>query len=126
LSEALEDLFAEWSHRTGIAVEVWALPAKTVSSKVAQGVYATIVEALSNVERHSQADVVSIAITTCRRGLRMTVSDDGAGFAEEVAVRCMGRGLAAMRANFAELGGTLTINSVPAGGTTITGVVPSV
>jgi hypothetical protein len=31
-----------------------------------------------------------------------------------------------MRANFAEMGGTLTINSVPAGGTTITGVVRSV
>ena len=35
-----------------------------------------------------------------------------------------GHGLVAMRASFAEVGGALTINSVPGEGTTISGVVP--
>jgi signal transduction histidine kinase len=125
LAQALEDYLADWSNRTGVTVEIWALPTKAVSSRVAEGVYATVVEALANVERHSGADVVSIAVTTGSAGLRLTVSDDGTGFLPDLSGRSAGRGLAAMRANFAELGGTLKINSVPAGGTTITGVIRS-
>jgi signal transduction histidine kinase len=124
LTAALEGYLADWSERTGIAVETWALPKKTVPKHIAKGVYATVVEALANVERHSGAKVVAVAITTGRDGLRVTVSDEGAGFLEESARRSGGRGLAAMRVYFAEIGGTLTINSVLGGGTTITGVVP--
>ncbi len=126
LARALEEYFSDWSERTGIAVEVWALPERAVPQDVAQKIYATIVEALANVERHSHAEIVSVAVTMGEGGLRMTVSDDGAGFAEDRSGRSAGRGLAAMRADFAEMGGTLTINSVPGGGTTITGVVRSV
>jgi signal transduction histidine kinase len=115
----LEDHFAEWSERTGIAVEVWALPKRDVPARVAQSVYATVREALSNVERHSQARTVSIALTMGRGGLRLTVSDDGRGFPPETT----GRGLVAMKAYFAEIGGTLTINGVPGEGTTVSGVV---
>ncbi|MGI5490890.1 sensor histidine kinase [Microtetraspora malaysiensis] len=125
LAAALEDYLTEWSERCGVAVEIWALPAAAVSRRVAQAVYATFVEALSNVERHSRARQVSVAVTAGKAGLRMTVSDDGAGFAVAEAAPGSGRGLAVMRARFAEAGGTLTINSVPGGGTTVTGVIRS-
>ncbi|MCC5578909.1 MULTISPECIES: sensor histidine kinase [Microtetraspora] len=123
LASALEDYLAEWSGRSGIAVEIWALPGQAVSRRVAQAVYATVVEALANVERHSHARLVSVAVTTGKAGLRMTVSDDGAGFAVDEAAPNAARGLTAMRAHFAGVGGTLTVNSVPGGGTTVTGVV---
>lgn len=121
LPQRLEDHFAEWSERTGIAVEVWALPEREVPPAVADGVFATVREALDNVARHSGARVVSVALTVGHSGLRLTVSDDGRGFAPGTT----GRGLVAMRVNFAELGGRLTVNPVPGAGTTVSGFVPA-
>src|SRR5690606_26846091 len=46
LSQMLRDHLTEWSERTGIAVEVWALPEREVPPKVADNVYATVREAL--------------------------------------------------------------------------------
>lgn len=120
LAEALESTLEEWSRRTGIAVEIWALPATDVPARVARGVLTVLGEALANVEEHSSARTVSIAVTVGRHGLRMTVSDHGRGFA----AAGPGRGLARMRAAFAEIGGTLSVNSVEREGTTVTGVVP--
>jgi signal transduction histidine kinase len=120
LAEALEGYLAEWSERTGIAVEIWALPATGVSSRVSSSVMAAMREALDNVERHSRARTVSIAVTVGKNGLRMTISDNGRGFPASGA----GRGIARMRAAFAEVGGSLSVNSVSGEGTTITGVVP--
>ncbi|GAA1653602.1 hypothetical protein GCM10009733_058590 [Nonomuraea maheshkhaliensis] len=121
LAEALESYLAEWSERTGIAVETWALPSTDVPSRVSSGVMATMREALSNVELHSRARTVSIAVTAGKSGLRMTISDNGQGFP----LSGNGRGIARMRAAFAEIGGTLSVNSVLGEGTTVTGVVPS-
>ncbi|MFF5212636.1 sensor histidine kinase [Streptosporangium sp. NPDC000396] len=120
LAQALEEHLAEWARRTGIVVETWALPGRDVSAGVAQAVLATLVEALANIERHSRANVVSVAVTLGRGGLRMTVSDDGVGFSGPAA----GRGVVAMRTHFAGLGGTLTVNGVEGQGTTVTGVAP--
>lgn len=53
LAEALEGNLAEWSRRTGIAVEVWALPAADVRPRVAKGVLEALAETLDNVEKHS-------------------------------------------------------------------------
>ncbi|MDP4506104.1 sensor histidine kinase [Nonomuraea turcica] len=121
LAEALESYLAEWSERTGIAVETWALPATDVPSRVSSSVMATLREALDNVEQHSRARIVSIAVTVGKSGLRMTVSDNGQGFPATGA----GRGIARMRAALAEVGGSLSVNSVHGEGTTITGVVPT-
>ncbi|MFI7461782.1 sensor histidine kinase [Nonomuraea sp. NPDC049646] len=121
LAEALEGLLTQWSERTGITVETWALPGTDVPARVSGGVMETMREALSNVERHSRARTVAVAVTTGPSGLRLTVSDDGQGFAEGGA----GRGIARMRAAFAELGGTLSVNGVPGEGTTVSGAIPT-
>lgn len=121
LADALECHLDEWSRRTGVEVEVWALPGSGVAPRVAEAVLAVLAEALDNVERHSEAKVVSIAVTVGRTGgLRMTVSDHGKGFPPPRS----GGGFARMRAAFAELGGSLSVTSVPGEGTTVTGVIP--
>lgn len=120
LAEALQDELAGWAERTGIRVETWALPQGPVPARIADAVLATVAEALSNVERHSGATTVSVAVTLARSGLRMTVSDDGRGFSGAAS----GRGITAMRARFAEVGGSLRVTSVPGEGTTVSGVVP--
>ncbi|MEV4892775.1 ATP-binding protein [Nonomuraea sp. NPDC055795] len=122
LRRELEIHLADWSQRTGIAVETWALPAESVSGLVANTALACILEALSNVERHSQAQTVSIAVTVKRDGLRLTVSDDGRGFHEAGE----GKGMAIMRTRMAAVGGSCSIKGTPGGGTTVTGVIPRV
>ncbi|WP_219510864.1 sensor histidine kinase [Nonomuraea ceibae] len=120
LAEALESYLADWSRRTGVTVETWALPAEDVPAPIGEGVLTAMREALANAERHSGASVVSVAVTVSSGGLRMTVSDHGRGFAPGRS----GRGIARMRAAFAEIGGTLTVRSVEGEGTTVSGVVP--
>ncbi|GGP78604.1 ATP-binding protein [Streptosporangium pseudovulgare] len=120
LAGELRERLDAWSGRTGIAVETWALPAEEASAEVTGAVLAVLEEALANVERHSRARVVSVAVTLGRGGLRMTVSDDGAGFAGQAA----GRGVDAMRGRFEALGGTLSVHGVKGEGTTVTGTLP--
>ncbi|GGS64293.1 hypothetical protein GCM10010156_24200 [Planobispora rosea] len=120
LAQALEEHLADWSGRTGVSVEIWALPTHDAPPRLARAVLATLGEALSNVERHSGAKLVSIAVTLGSSGLRMTVSDHGRGFAGPAE----GRGISAMRVHLNEAGGTLSVNGVPGGGTTVTAVVP--
>ncbi|MEV1167078.1 ATP-binding protein [Nonomuraea sp. NPDC049784] len=120
VQQALERRLAEWSACAGIAVEVWALPKGDVPDLVAHDLYATVCEALANIERHSRARTVSIALTLGKNGLRLTVSDDGCGFPSGTT----GRGLNAMETYFAGIGGSLTVSGVPGGGTTVSGVVP--
>ncbi|MFI6536443.1 sensor histidine kinase [Nonomuraea sp. NPDC050547] len=120
LRRELAHHLADWSRRTGIALETWALPAEPVSGPVANAALACIMEALSNVERHSRARTVSIAVTMNQGGLRLTVSDDGRGFREAED----GRGMAIMRARMASVGGSCSIDGTPGAGTTVTGVIP--
>ncbi|MGC5011224.1 sensor histidine kinase [Streptosporangium sp. DT93] len=120
LAQALEEHLTAWSERTGIAVEIWALPGRDVPAAFAEVVLAVLEEALANVELHSRARVVSVAVTHGSGGLRMTVSDDGVGFFGEA----RGRGVAAMRDRFRRLGGSLGVNGSPGEGTTVTGVLP--
>ncbi|MDF2708479.1 MAG: hypothetical protein K0R62_4131 [Nonomuraea muscovyensis] len=120
LAETLESRLAQWSGRTGIRVEIWALPSSDAPAPIARAVLAVLDDALANVERHSGAGTVSIAVTVGRGGLRMTVSDHGQGFN----LGPTGPGIDRMRAAFAAVGGTVSVNSVLGEGTTVTGVVP--
>ncbi|MEU7900683.1 hypothetical protein AB0B45_48630 [Nonomuraea sp. NPDC049152] len=111
---------AGWSQRTGITIETWALPAEGLPQRVADAVLGCFAEALSNVERHSGARVVSIAVTRGAKGLRVTISDDGRGFMGEA----KGRGIVRMGAHLAAVGGRCTVKGTPGGGTTVGAVVP--
>ncbi|MEQ4722153.1 hypothetical protein [Nonomuraea sp. B19D2] len=117
----LEKLLEDWSARSGVAVEIWALPKGDVPDLATRNVFAAVQEALAGIERHGRARTVSIAATLAASGLRLTVSDDGDGLADGQA----DREVAVMKACFAEIGGELTVNRVPGEGSTITGIVPA-
>lgn len=116
----LTDHLREWSDRTGILSEVWALPKSEIPDEVAGKVFAVVREALALVEQGSRARRVSIALTVAESGLRLTVSYDGTGLIPETARARIVR----MKAAFAEIGGTLLVNGVPGEGATISGFVP--
>ncbi|WP_146607615.1 sensor histidine kinase [Spongiactinospora gelatinilytica] len=120
LAQALATHLERWSERTGIKVETWALPTTDVEAYITRSVLAAVREALANVERHSGAETVSVAVTVGATGLRMTISDDGMGSDAPVE----GRGIELMRTAFANADGDLDFNFVPGGGVTVTGAIP--
>ncbi|NUP65495.1 MAG: hypothetical protein HOV96_06745 [Nonomuraea sp.] len=119
LAGELESLCARWSERTGIAVELWALPAGQVAEPLARGVLTVVREALANIERHSAATTASLAVTAGPTGVRLTVSDNGRGFA----TARPGGGTTRMRQAVTALGGRLSVHGVPGEGVTVTGVI---
>ncbi|WP_283133849.1 sensor histidine kinase [Rhizohabitans arisaemae] len=122
LAQELRSRLGSWSDSTGVVVEIWALPTKPVAAGIAEAVRWVLGEALGNVEKHSSARHVSVAITTGRDVLKLTVVDDGRGF--HPGGRHRGRGLVGMSARFAELGGTCSVDSAPGQGATVSGTIP--
>ncbi|MGW7418215.1 GAF domain-containing sensor histidine kinase [Streptomyces sp. NPDC054863] len=82
-------------------------------------------EALHNALRHSGADRVDVVLEKRDDHVRLSVADDGCGF-EPGGVRRAGRhlGLVSMRDRAGGVGGSLTVDSAPGKGTTITMEVP--
>lgn len=77
-------------------------------------------EALSNCARHAHAVQVKIAIRKRGEQIRISVRDDGTGFATAAGSLKRGYGLANMEARAKKMGGTLRVRSEPGHGTDIT------
>ncbi|MFE0155846.1 hypothetical protein ACFWY5_52545 [Nonomuraea sp. NPDC059007] len=114
LAQTLKEQLAGWSHRSGIQVETWALPAEEVPDRVAEAVLACVAEALAGIEERASAAMVSVAVTTGTNGLLFTVSDDGMGSDAKNA---------GMRAALVATSGTISINGTP-DGCTVRGAIP--
>jgi len=77
-------------------------------------------EAMNNVVRHGQARTCEVRL--CRADdLRLVVADDGRGMSERYRA---GVGLESMRERAAELGGSLSVDSRPEGGTVVSVRLP--
>ena len=129
LPAALRRLTTALTEQTGIAATVLVdgplppLPTgvEVALLRIAQG-------ALANVRQHAQASRATLSLNGTDDMVQLQVSDDGVGFDPEQRVRVSpaqgGYGLAASRARVQERGGTLTIDSAPGAGTTVTAAVP--
>ncbi|MFC6336867.1 PAS domain-containing sensor histidine kinase [Pseudomonas karstica] len=97
------------------------LPA--ISDVKAIGLFRILQEALTNVMRHAQAHTVELTLAVEGSNLRLTISDDGAGF-----VPAQGRpvsfGLVGMRERVLIMGGQLSLDSTLGEGTTLSVTVP--
>ncbi len=78
-------------------------------------------EALSNAVKHARATTITLALHSCEDRVELLVEDDGCGF-ELDKVRPQNLGLGIMRERADEIGGTLTIRTVPQGGTSVRAV----
>jgi signal transduction histidine kinase len=80
-------------------------------------------EAVGNAIAHSQAKHVEVEVRFHDQGLALAIVDDGVGFDVQAALaRANGShfGLRGMRRRMKELGGKVTIESEPGGGTRVT------
>jgi nitrate/nitrite-specific signal transduction histidine kinase len=83
-------------------------------------------EAVGNAVRHAQAGAIRLQLRYGSRHLRLTVTDDGRGFAVETDFHSyQGHwGLLGMQERASGLGGALSVRSAPECGTTVTLVLP--
>jgi PAS domain S-box-containing protein len=84
--------------------------------------YFVVSEAIANLAKHAQAREANVTVMATDGWLRIAVFDDGRGGAEPDPTR--GSGLAGLEDRVAAVGGTLTIESPPGGGTRLNAELP--
>ena len=127
LVRALGDLAAEFGRTAGLDVRL-ALPAADLPLPVAAGVaiYRIAQEALRNVVKHAGAGRADLwlEVEPASGAVVLRVADPGRGISVGAARAEAGLGLVAMRQRAEALGGRLTVQAAPGGGTVVTAVVP--
>jgi signal transduction histidine kinase len=119
LVAALEWLGERYSERTGIAVAFDSNVSTRLPSATETHYFRIAQEALTNVVRHAQATRVELGLHQERRGLRLTIEDNGRGLARLPRGNHAGVGLRNMRARATQLGGTIDISGGASGGTRV-------
>ncbi len=121
LGQALRGHATSVQNRTGLHVHVEGDLRARPRPAVEEALYRIAQEALHNVVKHANASNATVRIAREGEGVRVVVSDDGIGF--DPARALDGFGLRGMRARAEQVGGSLEIESGPAG-TALTLEVP--
>lgn len=95
------------------------LPGLPAAVEVA--LYRIAAEALHNVARHARAESCTLVLEVTEEAVQLCVRDSGAGLAPE---HHGGVGLTSMRERAEELGGSLSVESAPGCGVTVTARIP--
>ncbi len=123
----LAALADEYRHNMIVDLEL-RLPDRIAEppSEVTGHLLAIVAESLSNIVRHSVASRASVTLSTLEGGrmLQLAIEDNGIGFDPTGVVKLGHQGLANMRERAAAIGGTITIDSRPGGGTRLIVRVP--
>jgi len=127
LMAALAAEVDQWHERSGIPATFGADGIRrplslTPAAEVA--LLRILQEALTNVGRHSGAARVAVRVERVGDDVRLTIEDDGAGFASGEGAREGSFGLLGMAERARLAGGTLTVASVPGTGTVLTVQLP--
>jgi signal transduction histidine kinase len=121
LRAAIRQLAARFKkmHPAGIRVRfsgTW----KELPRQTQEVIYRVAQESLQNIAKHSQATRVNLFVQCTDMSIRLSVSDNGAGFLKDAASsKPMSFGLAGMRERAALLHGNLSIRSAPGKGATV-------
>ena len=120
---ALRKHLAAVQGRTGLAVRLEVDPGLgRLPLATEDALYRIAQEAVHNIVKHAGAGEVRIGIAASTVDVRMEISDDGAGF--EPASRTDGLGLAGMAARAERIGGSVSVDSAPGRGTSISVLIP--
>ncbi len=123
-------LLAEDVSRAGLPVRTDLVAYGSRPLAQEEALYRIAQEALSNVVKHAGATHARLTLTSAAGATVLSVTDDGAGFAADIArtgehaIQMGGLGLLTMRERATAIGGTLRIESQAGGGTTVRAVVP--
>jgi len=127
--DALRDHLSVFAERLSVSgpVEIEGTPVP-LPPHVEQAAFRIVQEALTNIEKHAEADQVSVTLRFEAHLLQCVIADNGAGF-EPAALPDHpgidgGFGISSMRQRAEAVGGELRITSAPGQGTELTFTVP--
>jgi len=125
LPDALQRIMQSWQEETGIqtrfGVEGELLP---LMPSVEVTILRAAQEALANINKHANAEQVTMTLTFMTDEVWLDVQDDGIGFdtlrlSSPDMLRSGGYGLYSLRERAREMGGQLVVESEPGQGTTL-------
>jgi PAS domain S-box-containing protein len=120
---ALEHRLNAVERRAGVKAALLAECAPALPPNTTEGLYRVAQETLNNVLKHAYATQVAVRLVQKDGMIELSVTDNGLGF-DPGSVPESGLGLVSMRERTERMGGTLTIQSAPHQGTTVTVAVP--
>jgi two-component system sensor histidine kinase UhpB len=125
LVPAMEWHLKDFQKRSGIACILKTGGRNLVMEKnAAATVFRIFQEALTNVARHSHADVVNVSLRAQGGKLRMRVADTGVGIEESRVIAASSYGIVGMRERAQSLGGQVSIKGRRGKGTTLELEIP--
>ncbi len=124
LRAALEQYLNEWSRSTGVRADFASRGLNNLErlDKVVETtLYRVVQEALNNVNRHADAEMVSVLLERMDGNVTAIVEDNGRGFDVEAIISGNSErlGLVGMRERIELVGGSLAIESSEGQGTTV-------
>jgi PAS domain S-box-containing protein len=125
IAASVRTVCRQMSARHGVTIDYHyeGVP-ETLPNDVALAMFRVLEEALCNAVRHAAVHRVSVSLGGSRDELRLDVTDEGAGFDPEAAMRSHGLGLIGMRERLSLVDGECLIESHPGAGTRIRARVP--
>jgi signal transduction histidine kinase len=131
LITALRKLADATQARHGLVVEVRQAGLRRLPPEMEDALFRIAQEALHNAVKHAQAGRVVVELRLTEDEAALTVADDGGGFdpagppsQRQPSASQAGLGLVTMRERAEQLGGCLTLNSVPHSGTQVEARLP--
>ena len=117
--QGLRQVMDELADRYDVKIVTFVDPQVRIDSLQGESLLRIVVEAVRNAVRHGKAQRIEVRLTGSP--LCLTIVDDGGGFAPDRpdGHRPGGFGMTSMRERAQGLGGQLTIDSTPAGGTVV-------
>jgi signal transduction histidine kinase len=124
--DVLREYIDRWKEQSGVDARLVIEGDLVVPNGIELQLVRIIQESLTNVRKHAKATMAMIEVRRHDGKLLITVSDDGAGFAQAgLSRRVFPRfGLSTMRERAESIGGTFSIESTPGGGTVVSVEVP--
>jgi signal transduction histidine kinase len=108
------------ARRSAIPIDLNTAKNVRLPEPVEVAVYYVTSEALANAAKHAQASCIEVSLATSDGSLLLSIRDDGVGGAEPG----RGSGLVGLQDRIEALGGTITVDSPPGGGTSILVTLP--
>jgi signal transduction histidine kinase/ligand-binding sensor domain-containing protein len=126
LVAALQTRLLAVEGRAGLKTQFTIEAKDRLQPEVEEGLYRIAREALNNTLKHAQASTITLHLHHAPQEGKVTLEilDDGVGLGPETASAKGGLGLSAMAERAAELGGQLTVENAPQGGTRVLVEVP--
>jgi signal transduction histidine kinase len=120
LVDAISSECARFTEREGLVVDFVPtdIPAG-IPKDVALCIYRVTQEGLKNVAKHAQATKVTVSLIGKDNSIRLSIRDNGVGFAPARAKKKGGLGLASMKERVHLIRGSVTVKSKPGQGTEI-------